>query len=224
MKRIYLLAMVLLVALAAPAGAHDDQSDGKFGLSNQKILSMSPEDWAEYSNKKRPGGEAGYDEAYRVYAKCLMERSLPRLHRLDNHVQARIRDYRQLCAKFRVDHLSLEEAYAGGGTMYGHVAERGVVFDEQLVETLIKRYSNLVGPAGPKNWRATIDRIRANIRKQNPAVSANRKKLQEFDMVDQAQTTYGDTLKDLAGIEELLSSERPDIRKPILTYLTEQGR
>src|SRR5579864_3518038 len=115
MKRICLLPMVVLVALAAPARAHDDSSDGKLGLSNQKILSMSPDDWAEYSNKKRPGGEAGYDAAYRVYAKCLMERSLPRLHRLNPHVQARIRDYRQICAKFRVDHLYLQQAYAGGG-------------------------------------------------------------------------------------------------------------
>src|SRR5579862_654057 len=222
MKRICLLPVILLVALGGAASAYDDQSDGKLGLSNQKILSMSPDDWAEYSNKKRPGGEAGYDEAYRVYAKCLMERSLPRLHRLDNHVQARIRDYRQLCAKFRVDFLYLQEAYAGGGTAYGHAAERGVVYDEQLVETLTKRYSNLVGPAGTKNWRATIDRIRASTRKQNPAISANRKRLREFDMVDQAQTMYRDTLEDLARIEALLNSERPDIRKPILIYLNEQ--
>jgi hypothetical protein len=216
--------MALHVIFAAGlALAQDNHHESRLGLSTKRILAMKPEAWAEYYNQKNPGGEAGYDEAYRTYAECLKERSEPRLARLYRTVQARVRKYRTLCGKFRVDNLYLQQAYAGGGTLYSHAAERGAVEDEQLVEKLIKRYSDLVGPDRTPNWRTTIRGLRNRIRKQNPAKSQNRKKLAEFNMVEQGETSYKDLLRDLDAIEALLATERPDVRAPVVSFLVEEG-
>ena len=217
-------AALMLLFVNGLSFAQDGHHESRLGLSGTRILAMKPDDWAEYYNKKNPGGEAGYDEAYRTYAECMKERSEPRLGKLDKSVQARVRKYRDLCGKFRVDNLYLQQAYAGGGTMYTHAAERGLVDDEQLVEKLIKRYSDLVGPAGSNRWRTTIATLRSRIKKRDPSKPANRKELAQYSMGEQGETSYKDLLRDLDAIEALLASERPVVRTPIVKFLVDEGR
>ena len=141
MRRILLLVPLLLLIARTPCMAGGGGDDFRLGLSCRKILAMKPENWAEYYNKKQPGGEVGYDQAYDAYADCMKERNDQALAKLPRQAAARLRRYRDLCGKFRVAELELHQAYAGGGTMYTHATVRGRIDDEQLVLRLAKLYA-----------------------------------------------------------------------------------
>lgn len=193
------------------------KDEDRLGLTCSQVLAMKPDQWAEYYNKKNPGGEEGYDHAYESYAECMKRRNDTALAKLPRLSADRMRRYRALCGKFRVDNLEFQQAYAGGGTMYAHAMVRGQVEDEELIARLARIYSTS-GPAG-HSAGSGLARIKARLAALNPATAANRKKLGEFSAVEQGKTAYRDVRREIAALEPLLAAERPVARRILVKFL-----
>lgn len=217
-----LCAVAICLCLVVPRTSNAQSEDNRFGLSCAQVLAMNPEQWAEYCNKKNPGGEAGYDQAYEAYANCMKRRNDTLLAKLLPSSAGRLRKYRALCGKFRVDQLELQQAYAGGGTMYTHATVRGQVEDEELIGRLAKIYSGRT--ANGHGGASSVTKIKNRLSSLNPATPSNRKKLEEFSMSEQANSAYKESRKDFAALEALLVTERPDARRLILKFLDDYSR
>ena len=199
-----------------------EQAEDRLGLTCAQVLAMKPDQWAEYYNKKKPGGEAGYDQAYDAYSQCMKRRNDDALAKLPRKSAERLRRYRDLCGKFRVDELELQQAYAGGGTMYTHATVRGQVDDERLIGRLAKLYAQRGSFA--VGGSAGIARLRRRLSGDNPATARNRKRLAEFTLGGQATTAYAAASHDLAALSRLLGAERRDAQRIIIKYLDENSR
>src|SRR5438270_7037466 len=123
-KRTILFLAALSVLATGPMLAQDSAGD-HLGKTCDQILAMKVEDWSELYVQKKQGGEVGYDQAYAIYAECLKKKNEAALARLPGAAARRLQKYRKLCGSFREGALDLEEAYAGGGTIYIHAAVRG---------------------------------------------------------------------------------------------------
>ena len=218
-----LLALFLLLNCTSGA-ARERNDENRLGLSCRKILDMTPEEWAEYHNKKAPGGEVGYDQAYVAYAECMRERTETLLVKLPHRAAERLRKYRKLCSQFRVDDLLLQQAFAGGGTMYTHAASRGEVDDERLIEKLLGVYSRPAPERIARSLGVTLSTVRRRLQSQRPDVASNAKALSELSTSDQAASAYKAVTADLNAISTLLTTERMDAYKVVVKFLDNSSR
>lgn len=220
-RLLFFVAGAWLLGISLSTASAQKEED-RLGLTCTQVLAMKPDQWAEYYNKKNPGGEAGYDHAYESYAECMKRRNDTALTKLPRLSAGRMRRYRALCGKFRVDNLEFQQAYAGGGTMYTHAMVRGLVEDEELIARLARIYS-MSAPAGHAAG-SRLARIKARLATLNPATAANQKKLGEFSAVEQGRTAYRDVRQDIAALEPLLATERPEARRAIVKFLDRASR
>lgn len=217
-------AFLLLCTLPVTAKPQTAQDGNRLGLTCAKILAMTPEKWSEYYDSKSPGGEAGIDQAYEAYAGCMNERNDAAIARLPRQVGSRLRQYRALCGKFRIDNLELQQAYAGGGTLYGHAEPRGLVDDERLIERLAHVMSRRPSSSGGLAPKADLARIRRRLGTEDPSTAANRKRLAEFSTGSDAHDAYSAVRHDLAALTPLVTTERADAGVLVLKFLDAWSR
>lgn len=214
-----MFALIGLLSVAPlSADAQQEVNPNQLGLTCEKILAMKAEEWSEYSNKRDPGGENGYDQAYVVYADCMRIRNDSKLAKLPTSAQKRIRKYRDLCATFRVSMILLFQAYAGGGTIFTHSANRGGVIDEALIAKLTDlNQKTTLGRAVVT--KSALSKIRRKILGLNPDTLKNHKSLTEFSMTEQAISNYKEVLKSFKDLSALLSTEPTRPANEILKYM-----
>ncbi|HLJ57614.1 MAG TPA: hypothetical protein VKT77_21445 [Chthonomonadaceae bacterium] len=213
-------AFVAFALAANPARAqHEDQ----LGLSCDKILAMKPEKWAELHNKRMPNGELGYDDAYRAYAHCWSRRNEGLLARLPRAESERIRKLASTCASFRIDNLELQQAYAGGGTMYTHAQARGTVDDAQLVERLARHYRKHQ-PTGHSRRSIAFRRVRARIAEMNPASPSNNKTLAQFSTGERARAAFSALRHEIDDVEKAMNTESYSMRDIVLKFMLASSR
>jgi hypothetical protein len=224
MKKI-LFASFSLVILFAPQVLAQDVEDLKqnmLGLTCDKILAMKPGSWADYhSQKTGNGSEVEQDIAFGVYGECYKRRNDTASAKLPSVMAQRINKYRELYSQYRIASTYLQQAYAGGGTLYSHVARRSIVEDEELVAVLIKLYrQGKPVPTGTnKNIQNRITRLRSQLRQLDPATSNKRGELVEFGTTKQAQSEYAAMQKNFNAIVAMLQKERSDASQVILKYV-----
>lgn len=211
----------LCTLAAGPLVAQSDADYNMVGLTCDKILAMKEEAWEDYFIKKTgDGSEFGYDTAARIYAHCMKKRNDAALAKLPAAARKRINNLRSLCADFRVEALSLAQAYAGGGTMYTHQMQRGEVEDEQLTGTLIRIVQNSAAkPGSSGSAESKNTHLNRTLRTLNPALASNSRKLKEFSTQEQGASSYKKMKQDVDSILALLSSARPEEKRTILTFL-----
>lgn len=223
MNRTFLLLAVLIVIVSVPVSAQDS-SDDRLGKTCDQILAMKVEDWSELYVKQKQGGEVGYDQAYEVYAECMKKKNDTAAGKLPATAAQRLQKYRKLCGGFREDALFLEQAYAGGGTMYTHAAARGQVDDEQLIASLLRIYHKPSPGKSAGSSAAKIAKIRKRITALNPNTARNRKKLAEFSMGDQGKTAYASYRQRLDAIAAILPAERQAARSIVIKFLDDYSK
>ncbi len=226
MEKILLASLSLMILFVphALAQSGEDLKQDMLGLTCDKILAMKPGSWADYHSKKTgDGSEAEQDTAFEVYGNCYKQRNDAASAKLPSTTSQRINQYRKLYRQYRLASTYLQQAYAGGGTLYTHVARRSVVDDEELVEALIKRYrqGKPVRPVTNKNIQNQISRLRLQLRQLDPETSKQRSELVEFNTLKQAQSEYADMQKSFNAIIPMLQQERSDTRQVILKYVTD---
>ncbi len=193
----------------------------RLGLSCEKILKMKTDKWSEYYTQRKRFSEADQNIAFVVYGDCHQQRNNSLAKRLSPVQNQRIARYRKLFRDYRVASEYLTMAYAGGGTLYAHLAVRGVVIDEEMVEKIINLYlqGNRRNIGLDQQLRASINRIRRKLEVGNPQTAKNRAILAEWNTQKQANTEYGNMLRSLNGIEAMLKQERQDVGRVILQYV-----
>jgi hypothetical protein len=218
-----LSASVSLLILFAPAViAQENLQQDMAGLTCDKILTMKADSWEEYhSQKTGDRSEQGQDIAYEVYAQCHKKRNDAAAAKLPGTTAQRINKYRQHYQKFRIASAFLQQAYAGGGTLYAHLARRSAIDDEELVEALI-RLNRQTAPRKlgvNKDIERKITRLRSQLRQLDPAIAKNRQILSEFSTNNQGKTEYATMKQNFDAIIAMLAKERNDASLLILKYM-----
>jgi hypothetical protein len=214
----------LLILFAPTVIAQENPQQDMAGLTCDKILTMKADSWEAYhSQKTGDRSEQGQDIAYEVYAQCHQKRNDAALTKLSATAAQRINKYRQHYQKFRVASAFLQQAYAGGGTLYVHLARRSAVDDEELIQALI-RLNRQTAPAKQsvnKDIERKITRLRSQLRQLDPAIAKNRQILSEFSTTNQGKTEYATMKQNFDAIIAMLPKERNDVSLLILKYVDE---
>jgi hypothetical protein len=177
-KQLLFMAIVSSFMFVSPVIAQDSPNEDRGGLTCNQILAMSKKSWEEYYYKATGNSSlAGTDRAYLTYAECHKERNSQKLATFPTSTRQKINKYRQLYEKYRLSHIGLQGAYAGGGTMFGHGAAQTTTLDEELVETLIKLHSGSKSSnnVSKKEIERKVKNMRNKITQQNPNLAKNRK-------------------------------------------------
>jgi hypothetical protein len=214
----------LLIIFASGISAQENLNPDMAGLTCNKILTMKADSWEQYHYKKTgDGSEQGQDIAYEVYAECHKKRNDAALSKLPQDTAQRIKKYRENYRKFRVASAFLQQAYAGGGTLYAHLARRSAIEDEEMVETLIRlnRQGKPVKQNRNKEIQAKITNLRSQLRQADPAIAKNRQVLSEFSTTDQAKSNYATMKQNFDAIIAMLPKERNDASLLVLKYVDE---
>jgi DNA repair exonuclease SbcCD ATPase subunit len=186
-----LISISLLCLTIAPAIAQSEASpDPRAGYTCTQILKLKPEKWANvYMEKVKDRSEVGEDLAYEAYGECHKFRNDRALAKLPKPIAQRIQQYRTYSQELRVASAMLTRAYAGGGTMYVHLARRNVVSDEELVQNLIQ-VQQLGGENANLSVKTKLSQLRTQLKSLDPNLPKNRKQLAEFEMEAEARSQY----------------------------------
>jgi hypothetical protein len=212
-----LISISLLFLSIAPAIAQSEPSpDPRAGYTCTQILKLKPEKWANiYTAKVNDRSEVGEDLAYEAYAECHKFRNDRALAKLPQPIARRIQKYRTYSQELRVASAMLTRAYAGGGTMYVHMARRNVVSDEELVQKLIQ-VQQLGGENANLSVKTKLSQLRTQLKSLDPSLPANRKQLVEFQMESEARLQYKTMVQNFEEIAKLLPTERPKMAALVL--------
>jgi hypothetical protein len=217
MKSIFISISLLLLTIA-PAFAQSE--DPRAGYTCTQILKLKPEKWADvYTEKVKDGSESGQDMAYVGYAECHKSRNDRALAKLPKPIARRIQKYRSHVRDLRIASAMLTRAYAGGGTMYVHLARRNAISDEELVQKLIQ--SPQVGGENPnRQVKTKLSQLRSQLRSLDPSLPKNKKQLAEFKMGATAREEYKTMVQNFESIAKLLPTERPKIAGLVLKSIS----
>jgi hypothetical protein len=212
-----LISLSLLFLTIAPALAQSEAApDPRAGYTCSQILKLKPEKWASvYTEKVKNRSEAAEDMAYEAYAECHQARNDRALTKLPQPIAKRIQQYRTYSQELRVASAMLTRAYAGGGTMYVHMARRGTVSDEELVQKLIQA-QQLGGENSNPQVKTQLAKLRTQLYALNPSLPSNQKKLAEFKMGANAKQEYKTMVQNFEAIAKLLPTERPKFATLVL--------
>jgi hypothetical protein len=209
-----LISISLLLLTIAPAFAQSE--DPRAGYTCTQILKLKPEKWSDvYTEKVKDGSETGQDMAYVAYAECHKSRNDRALAKLPNPIARRIQKYRTHVRDLRISSAMLIRAYAGGGTMYVHMARRNAVSDEELVQKLIQT-QQLGGENSNLSVKTKLAQLRTQLRSIDPKLPKNKKQLAEFQMEANAREEYKTMVQNFEAIGQLLSIERPTMATLVL--------
>jgi hypothetical protein len=201
------ISISLLLLTIAPAFAQSE--DPRAGYTCTQILKLKPEKWADvYTEKVKDGSEAGQDMAYVGYAECHKSRNDRALAKLPKPIARRIQKYRTHVRDLRIASAMLTRAYAGGGTMYVHLARRNAISDEELVQKLIQS-QQLSGENSNFSVKTKLAQLRTQLRSLNPSLPKNKKQLAEFQIEANAREEYKTMVQNFEAVGQLLSTERP---------------
>jgi hypothetical protein len=209
-----LISIGLLLLTIPPAFAQSE--DPRAGYTCTQVLKLKPEKWADvYTEKVKDGSEAGQDMAYVGYAECHKSRNDRALAKLPNPIARRIQKYRTHVGDLRIASAMLTRAYAGGGTMYVHMARRNAVSDEELVQKLIQ-VQQLGGENSNLSVKPKLSQLRTQLRSLDPSLPKNKKQLAEFQMEADAREEHKTMVKNFEEIAKLLQTERPKMAELVL--------
>ncbi len=205
-----LISISLLFLTIAPALAQAEAApDPRAGYTCSQILKLKPEKWANvYTEKVKDRSEVGEDMAYEAYAECHKLRNDRALAKLPQPIAQRIRQYRTYSQNLRVASAMLTRAYAGGGTMYVHLARRNAVSDEELTQKLIQA-QQLGGKNSNLPVKTQLAQLRTQLHALDPSLPRNQQNLAEFQMGAEAKYEYNTMVKNFETIAKLLPTERP---------------
>jgi hypothetical protein len=216
MKPILISISLLLLAIAPALAQSEAASDPRAGYTCTQILKLKSEKWANvYTEKVKDRSEVGEDMAYEAYAECHKARNDRALAKLPKPIATRIQQYRTYSQELRVASAMLTRAYAGGGTMYVHMARRGTVTDEELVQKLIQSPQSDGGNSN-RQVKTKLSKLRTQLRLLDPSLPKNRQQLAEFQMEADAKEAYNTMVKNFEAIAKLLPTESPKIAGLVL--------
>ncbi len=219
MKPIFISISLLLVSVAPVFAQSEASSDPRAGYTCTQILKLKPEKWANvYEENVKNRSEAAEDVAYETYAECQKARNDRSLAKLPKPIARRIQQYRIHSQKLRVASAMLTRAYAGGGTIYVHMARRGAVSDEELVQKLIQS-QQLAGESSNRQVKTKLSQLRTELKSLDPSLPKNRQQLAEFQMGADAREHYNTMVQNFEAIAKLLPTERPKIAGLVLKSL-----
>jgi hypothetical protein len=212
-----LISLSLLFLTTPPVFAQPEaSSDPRAGYTCTQMLKLKPEKWADvYQEKVKNQSEVGEDMAYEAYAECHRARNDRSLAKLPKPIARRIQQYRTHSQKLRIASAMLTRAYAGGGTMYVHMARRGAVSDEELVQKLIQS-QQVGGENANRQVKTKLSQLRTELKSLDPSLPKNRKQLAEFQMGADAKEQYNTMVQNFEAIAKLLPTERPKIAGLVL--------
>jgi hypothetical protein len=212
-----LISLSLLFLITPPVFAQSEaSSDPRAGYTCTQMLKLKPEKWANvYQEKVKNQSEVGEDLAYEAYAECHRARNDRSLAKLPKPIARRIQQYRTYSQKLRIASAMLTRAYAGGGTMYVHMARRGAVSDEELVQKLIQS-QQVGGENSNRQVKTKLSQLRTELRSLDPSLPKNRKQLAEFQMGADAKEQYNTMVQNFEAIAKLLPTDRPKIAGLVL--------
>jgi hypothetical protein len=155
----------------------------RYSLSREEIRRMGVDSWIKYCQDK--GGilsEVDEDEAYRTFADAQKSYNEKQLSKLDRDDRNRLKKYKKLFTDFRLQILDIESLRNGGGSMFGHMAERGSAYDELLMEKLIKlnEKSNHFNPVFQAQKAAKLVRQIENRLEKSKNINSDEEKALEF--------------------------------------------
>jgi hypothetical protein len=216
MKPILISISLLLFANTPIFATSAADSDPRVGYTCTQILKLKTDKWANiYGEKIGNRSEMAEDMAYEAYAECQKVRNDGALAKLPQPIARRIRQYRTHSQKLRVASAMLIRAYAGGGTMYVHMARRNAVSDEELVKRLIQAQQLGEGNSNIQ-VKTQLAKLRTQLQAINPSLPRNQKKLAEFQMGSDAKEQYNTMVQNFDAIAKLLPTERPKIAALVL--------
>jgi hypothetical protein len=216
MKPILISISLLLLTIPPVLAQSEASSDPRAGYTCTQMLKLKPEKWANvYQAKVKNQSEVGEDMAYEAYAECHKARNDRSLAKLPQPIAQRIQKYRIHAQKLRVASAMLTRAYAGGGTMYVHMARRGAVSDEELVQKLIQS-QQLAGENSNRQVKTKLSQLRTELRSLDPSLPKNRQQLAEFQMEADAKEEYNTMVQNFEAIAKLLPTERPKMAGLVL--------
>jgi hypothetical protein len=225
MKKILIASLTALALLAPSVNAEESLREERLGLNCNKILGMKYQSWTKfYAEKKGGWSELTEDIGSEVYAECMKERNNVALAKLPANIQTRIKAYRQHTRQYSIASLYLQQAYAGGGTMYTHMARRDSVSNEELVKKLIRLNQSAPTKKINKNQvQNQISQLRAKLRKLDPAISKNRAELVEYSTTNQGQSSYTEMRQSIDKVLAILPNERSDVSLAVINFLAERS-
>jgi hypothetical protein len=211
-KSIAIVGLMLWLVSIPPVLAQSEAAqDPRAGYTCAQILKLKTDKWATvYTEKVKDGSEVGQDLAYEAYGECQKSRNDLALAKLPKPVARRIANYRSYFQELRIASLMLERGYAGGGTMYVHMARRNVVTDEELVASLIRLQPTGDLSPNPK-VKTKLSKLRTKMRSLDPSLPKNRRQLAEFNGEADARKEYSIMSKNFESIARLLPTERPNV-------------
>ncbi len=216
MKQILISISLLLINSTSVLAQSPADADSRAGYTCTQILKLKTDKWANvYQEKTKNRSEVGEDLAYETYAECHKALNDRALAKLPQPIARRIRQYRTHSQKLRVSSAMLTRAYAGGGTMYVHMARRGAVSDEELVQNLMQ-VQQLGAEKSNLQVKTQLAQLRTQLRALNPSLPSNQKKLAEFQMGADAKLEYNTMVQNFEAISKLLPTERPKIAALVL--------
>ena len=216
MKPIFISISLLFLVVAPVFAQSEASSDPRGGYTCTQVLKLKPEKWVSvYGEKFQNRSEVGQDMAYETYAECQKYRNDRSLTKLPKPIAGRIKQYRIHSQKLRVASAMLTRDYAGGGTMYVHMARRGAVSDEELVQKLIQS-QQLGGKSSNRQVKIKLSKLRTKLRSLDPSLPKNRQQLAEFGMEGSAKEEYNTMVQNFEAIAKLLSTDRPKIAGLVL--------
>jgi hypothetical protein len=217
-----LISVSLLLLTIAPAFAQSE--DPRAGYTCTQILKWKPEKWANmYTEKVKDRSETGEDMAYESYAECHKSRNDLALAKLPKPIARRIQKYRIYVRDLRIASAMLTRAYAGGGTMYVHMARRNAISDEELVQKLIQ-VQQLGGENSNLSVKTKLSQLRTQLHSLDPRLPKNKKQLAEFQMEANAREEYKTMVQNFEEIAKLLPTERPKITALLLKSISSLDR
>jgi hypothetical protein len=216
MKPVLISISLLLLTIPPVFAQSETAPNPRAGYTCTQVLKLKPEKWADvYTEKVKDGSEVGQDMAYVAYAECHKSRNDRALAKLPQPIARRIQKYRTHVGDLRIASAMLTRAYAGGGTMYVHMARRNAVSDEELVQKLIQ-VQQLGGENPNPSVKTKLAQLRTQLRSLDPSLPKNKKQLAEFQMEADARTEHKTMVKNFEAIAKLLQTERPKMAELVL--------
>jgi hypothetical protein len=216
MKAILISLSLLLLTIPPVLAQSEAEPDLRAGYTCTQILKLKTDKWANmYQAKVKNQSELGEDMAYEGYAECQKARNDRALAKLPKPIAQRIQKYRIHAQKLRVASAMLTRAYAGGGTMYVHMARRGAVGDEELVRKLLQT-QELAGENSNRQVKTKLSQLRTELKSLDPRLPKNRQQLAEFQMEADAKEQYNTMVQNFEAIAKLLPTERPKMAGLVL--------
>lgn len=216
-------SFLIVASLPLNTFAQENLAAERLGLSCQRILAMKAGKWGEYYTQKKGFSEVDLNIAFNVFADCHRQRNDAASRKLSTNTRQRIQKYRQLYQNYRISSQYLAAAYAGGGTMYSHMANRGIILDEEMVEKIINIHlRQKSAPTGINtNLQNRINQIQKELATNNPKAPQNNAKFFNENSRKLGNQEYNKMQATLKEIVALLKTERRDVSQEILKFVAD---